>query len=273
MAISAERALVRAMGLSFVSPLGVAAGVDRDGARLGELDLAGFGHIEIGTVMPGSRIAIAARPLGLRVGINFGSALQGLNDAVIDDYCAALREAYPHADYLCANLTAPRGGRDGDSAGVTALLGRLRAQRDGRAETSGCAPPLLVKVAAAAEGAALPQALASARRLPLDGVVFVCSDLLRIKAAKDMIGDLALISVGGVTTAEEAFARIKAGASLVQTCSVFLANGAPALTAIFRTGPGERLREHGAGAAMPDRLASVAPTTKRADPSSCRPPA
>ena len=220
---------VRAMGLSFAGPLGVAAGVDRDGGKIASLDLAGFGHIEIGTVTRETRIALRERPHDLRVGINFGSARQGLNDAVIEDYRAALRHAFGRADYLCANLTSPDGGRDGDSPGVEALLRGLRAEHDRLAECCAHVAPLLVKVAAGRDANPLARAIRAARRLRFDGVVLVGADLRRIAAVKDFIGDLALISVGGVTTAEEVAARVRCGASLVQTCSAFLAGGASAL--------------------------------------------
>ncbi len=224
-----ESAPINAMGLTFAGPVGVAAGVDRDGSRIASLDLAGFGHIEIGTVTPETRMAIARRPRHLRIGINFGSQRQGLDRAVIADYCATLRAAYARADYLCANLTAPRGGRDGDTPGVESLLRRLRAERDRLAERSGRKAPLLVKVGVARGDDPAPRAIAAARRLRFDGVVLVCADLRRIAAIKDSLGDLALVSVGGIATAAEMDARMKAGASLVQAYSAFVANGAPAL--------------------------------------------
>ncbi|WP_298351284.1 dihydroorotate oxidase [Rhodoblastus sp.] len=222
-----DNARINAMGLTFAGPLGVAAGVDRDGSRIVSLDLAGFGHIEIGTVTP--ETAMAERPRGLRIGVNFGSLRPGLDDVVIADYCAALRAAHAQADYLCANLTSPRGGRDGDTPGVENLLRRLRPQRDRLAERSGRRAPLLVKVAAGNGEDAMPRAIVEARRLRFDGVVLVCADLRRIAAVKAFIGDLTLISVGGVATARDVSARMKAGASLVQTYSAFVANGAPAL--------------------------------------------
>ena len=224
-----ESAPINAMGLTFAGPVGVAAGVDRDGSRMASLELAGFGHIEIGTVTPETRMAIARRPRHLRIGINFGSLRQGLDDAVVDEYCAALRAAHGQADYLCANLTSPRGGRDGDTPGVENLLRRLRAERDRLTERSGRMAPLLVKVGAGRGDDPAPRAIAAARRLRLDGVVLVCADLRRIAAVKDSMGDLALVSVGGIATAAEIGARMKAGASLVQAYSAFVANGAPAL--------------------------------------------
>jgi dihydroorotate dehydrogenase len=239
-----QGALIDAIGLTFAGPIGVAAGVDRGGSGIASLDLAGFGHIEIGTVTPEMGIAMAERPRGLRIGINFGSARQGLNDGVVADYCAALRAAYAQADYLCANLTSPRGGRDGDSPGVENLLRRLRAERDSLAERLGRRAPLLVKVATGNGNDAMPRAIAEAKRLCFDGVVLVCADPRRIAAMKDFVGDLTLISVGGLATAADVSARMTAGASLVQTYSAFVADGAPALRAVAPT-PDEPTRAAG----------------------------
>ncbi|WP_374547348.1 dihydroorotate oxidase [Rhodoblastus sp.] len=220
-----EHRPVVAMGLTFAGPLGVAPGVDRDGGQIGALDLDGFGHIEIGTVTPQTRIAIGARPRNLRVGINFGSERQGLNESVIADYCAALRGAYSHADYLCANLSSPRGGRDGNSPGASALIARVLEERDKFAAASGRCKPLLVKLAASHGDDRLPIALVEARGQKLDGLVLACSDLGVIARTRELIADLTLISVGGVTTAADVASRLAAGATLVQTYSAFV-NGA-----------------------------------------------
>lgn len=221
-ALDAGYRLVSAMGLTFAGPLGVAAGVDRDGQKVASLDLSGFGHIEVGTVTPETSIALAASPPGLRIGVNFGSSRQGLDNSVIADYCAALRNAYVHADYLCANLTSPRGDRDGNSAGVGDLVARLKVERDHLAVMSGVLKPLLLKVAAGETGAPLPGALVEASRRELDGIVLVSSDLRRIESVRRAM-ELTLISVGGVATAEDVAARISVGASLVQVHAAFVA--------------------------------------------------
>jgi dihydroorotate dehydrogenase len=207
----------------------VAAGIDRTGAKRASLDLSGFGHIEIGTVTPGDRIELAERSRDVLVGVNFGSSRSGFCDEVVAEYCAALRLAYSHADYLCANLTSPRGERDGNSPSVVALLRRLCAERALLAKERGERKPLLVKLRAGQAGEPLPMALDAARQFGFDGIVLVSDDLRRIAGVKDRIGDLALFSVGGVKSAEQAGKRFAAGANFVQTHSAFAADGARAL--------------------------------------------
>lgn len=228
----AESRTVDAMGLSFAGPLGIAAGIDRTGEKISALDLSGFGHIEIGTITPETHIALGERPRGLRVGINFGSSMEGLNDAVIADYCDALCNAFPHADYLCANFTAPRGGRDGNSAGVASFIARLKTERDRLVESTGLHKPLLLKVDAGEFGESLPNALEQASLQKIDGIVLVGRDLRRIAAARLRVAPLTLISVGGVETASQVVERLAAGATLVQIHSAFAADRLSGLRAL-----------------------------------------
>lgn len=213
---------VSAMGLSFASPLGVAAGVDRNGEKIESLNLAAFGHIEIGTVMAGERIMVGERGKNFRIGINIGSVCPGMNEKVVAAYCAALRHAYGDADYICANLTSPRSGRDGNSPGVGVLIQKLRTERDICAAESGRRAPLLIKVDGGAHGDPLPVAIVESRRQELDGIVLACSCLRRISAIKNYLRSAAVISVGGVRTLEQVRDRRNAGADLVQAHMAFL---------------------------------------------------
>ena len=212
---------VLAMGLSFATPLGVAAGVDRNGEKVASLDLAGFGHIEIGSIMAGDTIRLAGRSKTLRIGVNIGSSRPGMDEKVIADYIAALRQAYRHADYLCANLTSPRGGRSGDCHGVDILIRRLKTERDRCASETGRRAPLLIKIDGGQQGAPFPKSILAVQRQELDGIVLVCSCLQRIAAIKRHADSLTLISVGGVRTASQARERINAGADLVQAHKAF----------------------------------------------------
>jgi dihydroorotate dehydrogenase len=129
---------VQALGRTFPSPLGVAAGVDKDATWFEGLGAIGFGFVEIGTVtshgQPGNdrpRIerfpqarallnwmgfpnagaaAVAPRVAGRRdtiVGINVGkSKVTPVEDAVAD-YRATVRTLAAHADYLALNVSSP----------------------------------------------------------------------------------------------------------------------------------------------------------------------
>lgn len=213
---------VLAMDLSFSGPLGVAAGVDRNGEKVASLDLTGFGHIEIGTIMGGETLKIGVRPENLRIGVNFGSSRPGLDEAVMAAYSAALRQAYRDADYLCANLTSPWSGRDGNSRGMDVLIRRLKNERDRYASETGRRAPLLIKIDGGQHGDPLPNAILEARRQHLDGIILVCACLRRIAAIKRHIESMTLISVGGVRTARQAEERINAGAVLVQAHKGFV---------------------------------------------------
>ncbi|WP_296714999.1 dihydroorotate oxidase [Rhodoblastus sp.] len=215
---------VTAMGLSFASPLGLAAGVDRDGENIASLDLAGFGHIEIGTITGKEKLNMSGRPASLRIGVNIGSSRYGLDDQVIDDYLVAMRHAYPFADYLCANLTSPRSGRDANSLGVVELVGRLKTERDLCAAAIGRHAPLLIKIDGGEQSDPIPTAVLEARRQELEGIVLVCSCLRRIAGIKRHLDSLTLISVGGIGDAEQANSRINAGAALVQVHRAFVEN-------------------------------------------------
>jgi dihydroorotate dehydrogenase len=162
-------------GLRFPNPVGLAAGMDKDGRALPAWPALGFGFVEVGTVtaraQPGNprprlfrlpadgaivnrmgfnnegATALAARlaalrPLGVPLGISLGkSKVVPLDDAV-DDYLSALRAIGPHADYVAVNVSSPNtpGLRSLQDRGqLAALLAALRAEAG--------ATPVLVKIA------------------------------------------------------------------------------------------------------------------------------
>ena len=162
-------------GLRFPNPVGLAAGMDKDGRALPAWAALGFGFVEVGTVtarpQPGNprprvfrlpagqgvinrmgfnnegAAALATRlatlrPLGIPLGVSLGkSKVVPLADAV-EDYLAALRAVLPHADYVAVNVSSPNTpGLRGlqDRAQLSRLLAALR-------EESGTTP-VLVKIA------------------------------------------------------------------------------------------------------------------------------
>jgi dihydroorotate dehydrogenase len=219
----------RVMGIDFANPLGLAAGFDRTGHLLASLAPLGFGHIELGTITPGTANVTlpAAAATHLRIGVNIGSSRRGLNDRVIDDYLAALSRVWAGADYIVANLSSPFLERDGNVPGVEMLIERLaHAWRDQRRET-GRQVPILIKIAYPSTGAPVCAALAEARKQKLSGVVLVSSCPRQIASACEWLDGAAVISVGGVASAEDVRSRLAAGAALVQIH-----------TALVRDGPG-----------------------------------
>ncbi len=218
---------VKAMGLTFSNPLGLAAGFDRTGALIPTLAPLGFGHIEVGTVSPQTAVPADTKPAstGVRIGVNIGSARRGLDERVIADYAAAFRRVAAWADYVVANLSSPFAERDGNSDGVDLLIRHLCEVRDGLSTQTRRRVPLLVKVEGGPQGSVLPAAIAGARRHGLDGIVLVSSCVRRISEVSDYLTGAAVIAVGEVATAEDFEARIAAGAALVQIYTAFVRGG------------------------------------------------
>ena len=162
--LARHRAPLTVFGIDFSTPVGVAAGLDKDGVAAAAWGALGFGFAELGTVtaqaQPGNdrprlfrlvesqaivnrmgfnnsgaaalatRLA-AAGPLGIPVGISIGkSKVTPVADAV-GDYLSALRAVAEHADYLAVNVSSPntfglRTLQDRDRLDV--LLGELVAE-------------------------------------------------------------------------------------------------------------------------------------------------
>ena len=218
---------VEAMGLQFPNPVGLAAGFDRTGERVPSLVASGFGHIEIGTITSSTDDARpSTQPSGnARLGINIGSLRPGLDNLVIEDFVARLRQAACIGDYAVANLTAPTMHRNGNSPGVERLVHRLSDVRDEVANASGRRLALLIKLDGGEHGDAIPAAIIAARLHGLDGVVLVSNCLKRLNVISYHIAPLTVISVGGVRSSIDVRARLAAGAALVQVHRAFAEGG------------------------------------------------
>jgi len=172
---------VRAMGLDFPNPVGLAAGLDKDGAHIDALAALGFGFLEVGAVTPrpqpgnpGPRLfrlpqaealinrlgfnsrgvdafvenVSDARSRGI-VGVNIGRNADTPNERALEDYVACLRKVYPHASFVTANVSSPntKNLRELQRADeLDAFLAALVAERDRLATQHGRRVPLAVKV-------------------------------------------------------------------------------------------------------------------------------
>lgn len=184
-ALYAERvpdAPVEVMGLRFPNPVGLAAGLDKDGCCIDGLAALGFGFLEIGTVtprpQPGNprprlfrlprRRALINRMgfnnqgvdrllenlaasryrgvLGINIGKNFDTPLA----RAVDDYLHCLRRVYPHAGYVTVNISSPNteGLRDLQAGpALDTLLTELMRERSVLADRHGRHVPIAVKIA------------------------------------------------------------------------------------------------------------------------------
>ncbi|KUM05721.1 quinone-dependent dihydroorotate dehydrogenase [Chromobacterium subtsugae] len=173
---------VQAMGLTFPNPVGLAAGLDKNGAHVDALADLGFGFIEIGTITPRpqdgnpkprlfrlpeheaiinrmgfNNLGVAALLDNVRrckfkgvLGINIGkNAITPIENAV-DDYLACLDQVYAAASYVTVNISSPntknlRQLQQGDELGK--LLAALKRRQSELADRHGRHVPLAVKIA------------------------------------------------------------------------------------------------------------------------------
>jgi len=191
------------LGLSFSSPVGLAAGFDKNASVYREFHAFGFSFIEVGTVTPvgqpgnekprsfrikkdrglinrmgfnnhGAAAAAARlarkRPKGLILGGNIGKNTQTPNERAVDDYEAVFSAIYEGVDYFVVNVSCPnisdlRKLQDQDS--LEKILGRIMELRELREEKK----PVLLKISPDLNELQLDETLEIVDRLKLDGIV------------------------------------------------------------------------------------------------------
>mgnify|MGYP002713003206 CR=1 FL=1 len=171
-----------AFGIDFPNPVGLAAGLDKNGEHLDALATLGFGFIEIGTVTPRPQDG-NPRPRLFRLpeheavinrmgfnnagvealvrrverakyrgvlGINIGRNFDTPNEHAARDYLYCLERVYPLASYITVNISSPntQGLRDLQEAdALRAFLATLHEAREKLAVTHGARKPVLLKIA------------------------------------------------------------------------------------------------------------------------------
>ena len=174
---------VEAMGLRFPNPVGLAAGLDKNGDHIRGLVALGFGFIEVGTVTPRpqpgnppprlfrlpeaealiNRMGFNNRgvdhlvanlerlgPRDFILGVNLGKNKDTHQEQAADDYLIGLEKVYPLADYVTINISSPNtpGLRDLQHGKALAdLLAALTRRRDELARRHGRRLPIAVKIA------------------------------------------------------------------------------------------------------------------------------
>jgi dihydroorotate dehydrogenase len=286
------RLRVHALGLDFPSPLGLAAGFDKDATGYDAFASLGFGFVEVGTITAqgqpgnsGKRIfrlrherALVNRmgfpndgadAAGARlrrrdrgatgaavVGVNVGKTKVVPLEQVDADYQATVRRLAPHADYLALNVSSPNTPGLRDMQAVERLAELIAAVREALASTdTPRAVPLLVKISPDLSDDDLDAIADLALRERLDGLIATNTTVdrgcLRDPTADGVPaeggisgtplkpralellqrlharagGQLTLISVGGIESADDAWERIRAGATLVQAYTGFVYGG------------------------------------------------
>lgn len=193
-------------GLRFPSPVGLAAGADKDGRALPAWHGLGFGFVEVGTVtrhsqpgnprprlfrLPASEAiinrmgfnnrgadALATRlaalgSLPFPLGVSLGKSRITPLDAAVSDYLASFRVLYRYGDYFAVNVSSPNTpGLRGlqDRTRLAELVGAL--QGEARSLSRGDPPkPLLVKLAPDLDDAAIGELLGVCEEHRVAGVI------------------------------------------------------------------------------------------------------
>jgi len=203
------------------------------------------------------------------VGVNLGKNKDSEDAA--SDYAALVSHLSPHADFLVINVSSPNTPGLRALQSVEPLLAIVRAAKSARA-ASGATPPLLLKIAPdltpediadiarvaldeSLDGLVVsnttisrPESLRSPRKTETGGLsgapVFALSTRVLRDVYKATEGKIPLIGVGGVASGADAYAKIKAGASLVQLYSALVYEG-PGLVARIKRELIELLRRDG----------------------------
>ncbi len=276
----------RVWGLSFKSPIGLAAGFDKNAKALAGICKAGFGFGEIGTLTPKPqagnprprmfRLAsheaiinrlgfnnggvhdavprLERRPQGFILGGNIGKNKE--SEDAIADYLTGMQNVYEHVDYITVNISSPntpglRAMQQADT--LNELIRILHNQRSDMVRKGALQKPILVKIAPDLSEAELEVIAGVALHHHIDGliisntttardavqgakyaeeqgglsgkVLFKPSTMVLGKMYQLTNGRVPLIGVGGVASAEDAYAKILAGASLVQVYSALIYQG------------------------------------------------
>lgn len=222
------------MGITFPNPVGLAAGLDKDGAYIDGLAALGFGFIEVGTVtplaqpgnpkprifrLPGKRAVInrmgfnnggvdafvknvqASRfyqdkqgILGLNIGKNAATPIEN----AVDDYLKCLEKVYPYASYVTVNISSPNTQNLRQLQGgseLDGLLARLKDAQQRLADQHKRYVPLALKIAPDLDNDQIKNIADALLRHKIDGVIATNTTLSHRMVDRERYG----LEVGGVS--------------------------------------------------------------------------
>lgn len=213
----------KAFGLTFPNPVGLAAGLDKNGAHIDALLALGFGFVEIGTVTPRAQpgnpkprmfrlpqhkavinrlgfnnegvdalvanVERARRKTGL-LGINIGRNKDTSNERAASDYLYCLERVYPLADYITVNISSPNtaGLRElQEEQALRQLIGALRESQEELGAQHGKRVPMLVKIAPDLSDEDIDAVARVLRDLSVDGVIATNTTVSRMSVQDDRL--------------------------------------------------------------------------------------
>ena len=215
---------VRAFGIDFPNPVGLAAGLDKNGEHIDALGALGFGFIEVGTVTPKpqpgnpkprmfrlpAHEAIINR-LGFNnhgvdalvrnvqranwrgvLGINIGKNAITPNQDALQDYLCCLERVYPLASYVTVNISSPntQGLRElQDPDELPRLLGALRERQEQLAVRHSVPKPMLLKIAPDLDEAQMDAIARTVLDAQVDGLICTNTTIDRAAVAGEPLAN------------------------------------------------------------------------------------
>lgn len=295
---------VSVMGLRFPNPVGLAAGLDKNAEYVRPLADLGFGHLELGTVTPRPQpgnlkprmfrlprhaalinrmgfnnvgvekfvVNLARQARSCPIGINIGKNRDTPIEHAVDDYLAALRAVYVHADYIAVNISSPNtpGLRDlQQEENLEELLRALKSEQRVLAEKHGHYVPIALKIAPDLDDSRIADIARRVREHKFDAVIATNTTVTRPglehepvsrqsgglsgrplkrlstevirKLHAHLQGEVPIVGVGGVENADDAWEKLEAGADLVQVYTGIIYEG-PGIARNIVQGLFERMR-------------------------------
>ncbi|MDI1285013.1 MAG: quinone-dependent dihydroorotate dehydrogenase [Reyranella sp.] len=208
-----------------------------------------------GEGLEAARSRLAARPRRGFVGVNVGANKDSTDRAA--DYVACSVALAPYADYLVCNVSSPNTPGLRNLQGRTQLSDLLKRVQDAISDKP---VPLVVKIAPDASDDDLDDIVAVCRNLRMDGIIVGNTTLSRLsslrsarreetgglsgapltalstevlrRTARRVEGQFLLIGCGGIGSGADAYAKLRAGATLVQLYSAMVYEGPPLVRSI-----------------------------------------
>lgn len=216
-------------GLKFKNPVGLAAGLDKDAKYIAELEMLGFGFIEIGTLtprpqsgnpqprlfrLPGDQALMnrmgfnnggveeAAERLRNKkttvlIGGNIGKNKDTPNEKAIDDYLKCLHALHPYVDYFVVNVSSPNTPNLRDLQEKEPLKKLLLAVKEAN-QTKEKPRPILLKIAPDLTDGQLDDIVEIVQDTGVDGVI-ATNTTIDYDLVKDERNAVKAIGSGGVS--------------------------------------------------------------------------
>lgn len=294
-------------GIHFPTPVGLAAGLDKNAAAVDGFSSIGFGFMEVGTVTPKGQPgndqprlfrlppdealvnrmgfnnegaeAMAKRLSAINnrripVAVNIGKNKVTPNEEAYKDYQECLRTLYPYGDFFVVNISSPntpdlRNLQYGSE--LSSLVRHIMEEMRAQAAKHGESKHILVKIAPDVSDTELEEMVDALAPSGISGIIATNTTIgreglshsnaketgglsgkpLRTRSTEVVSrvyrqtgGKLPIIGSGGIFTAEDAYEKIRAGASLVEIYTALIYEG-PEINRIINAGLRELLRRDG----------------------------